>query len=709
MTSKTKMAPGLLNRWKQGDRPALMVAGFLGAVFYFFRFGFGFLNPGRVDWLLGMADTAFNQLAWTFFRYDSWHWPPGVVKTFMAPGGTTIGVADTLPLLAFPFKMISFLLPDTFQYAGLWLLTNHVLMAVFAVCLTGLFFRPLLPRFLAAGVLVLCPAWLIRDGHFALSAHWVYLAALWLYLKEGSGRPYIRWWILAAVAALIHPYPAVFTLCFLAADQARRWWITHEVSPVSAVISVGGGVAIVVTLWYLAGFLRIGHLPVGNLTEDALWSASFHALWDSQGRAFLLPALPLGNHEPFEGFVYLGAGGLLAVLASVVFGGGRKIGSRLVRHWPLALILMLCALYAYGPRTDLGDQLFRAQARFLWPHFYVLVAAGLMALARWNRPRWPVVIVAVMFVVQVIDLAPLFDRKTEYDAKSFTSRMQDPQWARAMAGADLLLTLPASTATTVFEDDFVDLTVMAHEFDVPTTAGFATRNYLGDIKAAEELARDFLFSNHPDPRTVGVVRRSHFAEMFPDFSSDLRCTDLDGFPVCFARDGGFRPDREYRVEAVGLADFLSAHMDKTLILVGKADVRGVLTRDAVELLAGLGSRIAQLPVGASYASIIVHGGLVFERMHPENAIEVTGERNSGMGPVRMVKEMNITSSGTGTGKYASVKVDGREILFNRDGLNIAVIDDRQEVLAVATFGDLGSLSGLAATAGGLVFTLVKVD
>jgi hypothetical protein len=92
-------------------------------------------------------------------------------------------------------------------------------------------------------------------------------------------------------------------------------------------------------------------------------------------------------------------------------------------------------------------------------------------------------------------------------------------------------------------------------------------------------------------------------------------------------------------------------------------------------------------------------------MHPENAIEVTGERNSGMGPVRMVKELNITSSGSGTGKYASITVDGREILFNRDGLNIAVLDDRQEVVAVATFGDLGSLSGLAARAGGLVFTL----
>ena len=706
-------ARDLVKYLQQGDRPALVTAGLLGGLFYWFRFGLGFLNPGRLDWLLGMGDTAFNQLAWTFFRYDSWRWPLGAVKTFMAPGGTTIGVADSLPLLAFPCKLFSFLLPDAFQYAGLWLLVNHVLMGVFAVRVAGLFFRPALPRFFAAGVLALCPAWLIRDGHFALSAHWVLLAALWLYLKpapaDGAGRPVIPWLVLLAVAALIHPYPAVFTFGFLVADQARRWWITREVSPVSALLTVAGGAAVLIVLWSQAGFLRIGQLPAGNLSEDALWSANLNAIWNSQGRGLLLPGLPQGNHDQFEGFVYLGAGGLLAALAMVVLGGGRKLWTRLARHWPLTLILTVWALYAFGPRTDLGDQLFRAQARFLWPHYYCLVAAGIAAVARLTRPRWPLILTAVFLVAQVVDLAPLFDRKTHYDAVEFTSRLKDPQWQQAMAEADLLLTSPSSTATTVFQEDFVELTILAHQAGVPTTAGFATRNYLGDIVAAKDLAQTFLFGGNPDPRTVGVLRRSHFAEMFPDFNSDLRCTDLDGFPVCFARDGGFRPDREYRVEAAGLADFLSVHLDKTLILVGKDDIRGVLTTDAVELLTGHGSRIAQLPPGASYVGIIVHGGLVFERMHPKNAIEVTGARNTGLGPVMIVNELNITSSGSDTGKYASVTVAGREVLFNRDGLNIAVLDNRQEVLAVATFGDPRALSGMAAITGGLVFTLVATQ
>ncbi len=701
------MNPGI----SKGDRPVLAVAAFLGGLFYFFRFGSGFLDPGRVDWLLGMADTAFSQLGWTFFRSDSWHWPPGAVETFMAPAGTTIGATDSLPLLAFPAKVISFLLPDPFQYAGLWLLVCHVLMAVFAMRVAGLYFRPLPSRFLAAGVLVLCPAWLIRDGHFALSSHWIILAALWLYLKpapEQRGRPCIAWWVLLGVAALIHPYPATLAFLFLTADQARRWWVAREVPPAAAVITVAGGVVVLAVLWSLAGFLRIGQLPAGNLDDARLWSAAWNALWNSQGRTLLLPGLPLGGHEPFEGFVYLGAGGLLAAMTAVLLGGGRRLGKRIARHWPLVVVLSLGAAYALGPRTDLGDQLYRAQARFLWPHFYVLTVAGLAAASRWPRSRLSLAMVAAIFLLQVIDLAPLYDRKSEYDAKGFTTRLQDPQWARAMDQADFLLTLPASTATTVFQDDFVDLALLAHETGISTTAGFAARNYLANIAAAEDLARDFLFSSSPDPRTVGVLRRSHFAEMFPDLEANLRCTDLDGFPVCFARRGGFRPEKEYRVQAVGLAPFLEAHRQQTLILVGMGDARGALTNDAVGWLAECGSGIASLSAGASYASIFVQGKLVFEQMNPHNAIEVTGLRGSGLGPLKIKRELRVTSSGTAPGGYASLLVDGREILFNRSGLNVAALDNDQNVIAVGTFAHPRDLPGMAAATGGLVFTLEPV-
>ena len=120
-------------------------------------------------------------------------------------------------------------------------------------------------------------------------------------------------------------------------------------------------------------------------------------------------------------------------------------------------------------------------------------------------------------------------------------------------------------------------------------------------------------------------------------------------------------------------------------MVGKGDSRSALTAEAVELLAARGSSIAQLPAGASYAGIIAHGELVFERMQPRNAIEVTGQKNSALGPVRISRELNITSSGTGNTEYASLTVAGREVMFNRDGMNVAVLTTGKRCLAVADF------------------------
>jgi len=700
----------LIKAWKQNDRPTLIAAGLLGGLFYWFRFGLGFLNPGRVDWLLGRSDTAFHYLGWIFFRSESWHWPLGAMKTYMAPYGTTIGLTDSVPLLALPLKALSFLLPATFQYAGLWLLLSHVLMGIFAVRVAGLFFRSIVPRLFAAGILILCPAFLLRDGHVALTAHWVLLAALWLYLRSaptgGKGGTAFPWLALMAVTALIHPYLTVMVFGFLAADQVRRRWVKRESHTTATLLTMVGGAAILLVLWYLAGFFRLGQQPVGDQSPDIRFTADFNAAWNSQGRSLLLPGSPSGSGDAFEGFNYFGAGGLLAALAAVLLGGGRKLAARIGRNWPLVLVLMVSGFFALVPREVLGQQMFRAQARFLWPLYYCLVTAGLAAISRSTRPRVPLVLTALLLAIQISDLAPLFDRKNEYENLGFTSRLKDPQWRQALDQADLLLTSPPSTASTVFLDDFVDLALLAHQSGARTTAGFAARSYQGNFAAADELTRAFTHGGNPDPRTVGVLRRSLFAEMFPDFTSDLRCTDLDGFPVCFARDGGFRPDREYRVETAGLAEFLTAHLEKTMILVGKDDVRRVLTGEAVELLTGLGSRIAQIPIGASYAGIIVHGGLVFERIHPKSEIQVTSFRNTEMGPVLMKKELNITSKGSFAGKYASVNLDGKEVLFNRDGLSIAVLDDLQEVLAVATFGDPRSLRGLAATTGGLVFTLV---
>ena len=83
-------------------------------------------------------------------------------------------------------------------------------------------------------------------------------------------------------------------------------------------------------------------------------------------------------------------------------------------------------------------------------------------------------------------------------------------------------------------------------------------------------------------------------------------------------------------------------------------------------------------------------------------------RSTRLGHLMIRKELSLTASGSETGGYASLTVEGREVMFNRDGLNVAVLDNDQNVLAVGVFTSQLSHNRPAVNEGGLVFSLERV-
>jgi len=112
----------------------LVVAGFVIA---FYLFGWEILNPKNISWLMAETDGAQYYLGWLFFRNEPWTFPLGLIQSYFAPIGTSIGLTDSLPLLAFPFKLVSGILPRDFQYFGIWIYVSYILQAVFAYLLMG--------------------------------------------------------------------------------------------------------------------------------------------------------------------------------------------------------------------------------------------------------------------------------------------------------------------------------------------------------------------------------------------------------------------------------------------------------------------------------------------------------------------------------------------------------------------------------------------
>ena len=107
----------------------------LGALVFVALYGVRVLNPTCVDWILNNAspDPSQHYLGWEFFRRSAVRLPYiGANYSAIYPYRTSILFTDSIPLLALLAKLFSPLLPQHFQYFGIWGLLCYALQGGFA-------------------------------------------------------------------------------------------------------------------------------------------------------------------------------------------------------------------------------------------------------------------------------------------------------------------------------------------------------------------------------------------------------------------------------------------------------------------------------------------------------------------------------------------------------------------------------------------------
>lgn len=110
----------------------------LGIAAFFLICGSRILNPQNIAWLAN-GDPAQHYLGWVFFRNSEWTFPIiGLNPNFGLEISSSIVFSDSNPLFAILFKLLSPILPKTFQYFGLWILLCFILQAVASYRLVSL-------------------------------------------------------------------------------------------------------------------------------------------------------------------------------------------------------------------------------------------------------------------------------------------------------------------------------------------------------------------------------------------------------------------------------------------------------------------------------------------------------------------------------------------------------------------------------------------
>jgi len=395
----------------------------VGALFFLWVAGTRALHPGEIGWLMRF-DWPVHFFGWHFFRHEPWHWPPGLITTYYAPLGTSIGFTDSIPLVAFALKPFGAWLPATFQYIGAWLLLCFTLQGLFAAWLVSRWSPRVSVQAAAAALFVMMPVLLIRIGHPALCSHWLLLWALVVASREGPARARLpEWAAIGLLGGLIHPYLAVMVLALLGAIA-----LTPSGVPVPRRLrSLAAALVATLAGWWAAGLFSVSGAE--SLSTEGLghYSMNLLAPITQTGWSLFLPDLPRATTgQDFEGFQYLGLGVLLLLAVAIPTalvtrpeaGAAARDASWHGFGGPLFLVALAMAVFSLSPRVTFASHvvvdlsgpwagrlaMFRATGRFFWPCAYLLLAWALSVLCTRLPPRITLTIALLVVGLEAVDL-----------------------------------------------------------------------------------------------------------------------------------------------------------------------------------------------------------------------------------------------------------------------------------------------------------------
>jgi hypothetical protein len=688
-----------------------IIGGLIGASIFFRIYGPGTLDPGRVDWLFNLGDNAQHYLGWVFYRNDPWTWPVGFSCSLGYPTGTCMCFTDSIPLLAIPFKIISPLLPATFQYFGLWTLLCFILQGAFAALILYEVTGSRLTAVIAPLFFCTADILLFRVFRYTpLTGQWIVLFALYLYfLNKRISRWNGLWPLVHIVAVLIQGYFFVMTFVVFCGTLLERYLADRKLMPIikSMAISL---ISSVLCMWIVGFFTAsVDMSDVGLGYFKANLNAFYNPL---NGWSRFFPALPLAEGTYAMNVNYLGFGIiLLAVigLAGLVYRNRKAFTCAFCNNWGLVLIIPILVIFALSNVVTLNDRVlfaynlpeplmrlwgvFRGTERMLWPVYYLVFVFAISQATRLNARKWVTgALLLAAFGIQWMEVAPQLQRfHTEFDQpQGKTTTLESNFWADAAGQYNSLVILPLSL------DNWARLTEYAAEYRMKINYSYYAR-YSPTLEPAAQAKMDELIMGKTRQGEMYILKSPELLHQVCNVFD--RPGDFLGFVNGeWVLGPGFnKQSAEYddvsttggkaNCENLSLPDFLAKYQNKLVILAAKEDVSS-LRNDTVSVALKSAGLEQGLPTssGSSYIGMAMRGKLVYENQ-AESKIEFSGQKGDKIYGATLPVNLQLTSAGRISGEEdAVIQVNGRDYSYHQNGLNVVVIDpDNGEILDTALY------------------------
>lgn len=535
----------------------------IGSICFGLIYGFDSLNIINDKWLLNAEDLNQHYIGWKFFRRSSWGFPIGLIDG-ITERPISIIYTDSIPIFAILFKLLSPILPNTFQYFGLWALSCFVLQTFFAMILLNAYIKEKLQVILGSIFFTLSPIILMRMFvHSSLGGNWLILAALsaWAHRKsiKGYKNNVMTWGGLMILAVSIHMYymPMIFAImcaCYLNRFLDNKNKSIGLLSITTISLSL---VSALITMLVLGAFYGEPSVLQMGVKE---YSANLNTFYNPQGFSLFMHDQLTVSVTQWEGYAYLGMGmivilslGAIGVLLNkdrvkVLFVGNKSTIISLIA------LIFICGGYALSPCITWNDKIlfdipwpnaiikvfsiFRATGRLIWPVYYIVFTIAMVLLTKVyvNKIRLIYIFIVVGILLQVIDLFPLLKTANDRIKVHYNySTIQDISWKELKGNFDEIEFITSFSRVGALNSLVSDYFSMKEVFDV---ANYACDNnmkindfYIGrrNARIIEETKYAHwkeLLSGEVDERTVYIFNKIPYA--LTD-NSNINIYECDGF------------------------------------------------------------------------------------------------------------------------------------------------------------------------------------
>ena len=729
---------------KNGILIALIAFAFL---VFCVRFDIRMLDVTNTEWLMHWSlDTGSYYLMENYYRQSAWHFPEiGLFTGYAYPTITAIGTNDIVSLFAVVTKIFSSILPQSFQYFGIWLLLCYFMQAFWSYH----FLKTLsvyrcknfseLEFFFASLFFITATPLLFRAGHPNMCMHAFFLAAFTNYFSFSTPqKKFYALWIIIGVATTIHLYTTAMLLLISLAttvDLFNRKKITFLQLTGANLISAG----IVGVLLYLLGFF---YLSFDTVQAEGFgnFSANLNTFFNSRGYSQIFSELKSSSFGQYEGFAYLGAGVffiLFFIFSNYIFIFFKKNSEKEFQKnnseknnsenfsekkfkidrpelYPILFVTGLFFIYALSLKIGWGDKLIyeyrlggftqkifnglRGSGRFIWPVFYLLLGFIFTSDFDFKKKSQQLrsIILIAAFLLQTYDTQKLY-HLNEQKIYTCTGDCLHEKWLPIIAESDRVILYKPYGWSYVHGDDFYSFTHAAQILNKPITNGYCARpDEATQSKYKEKLYALFSAGNLGDnDKSIIISNPERNAELVPLAQNNSCKTFLyDGY-LLTVPNGLTKtqkllsqlPDcKPVKIERETIADFLNKYKTETIFCVTEEEASYKLNDATRKAFTDVGiDKMKNFGWCQTLMAVIHHGYAIFGDIQPEGVHDISFSQGQILSGYIFKTSVQLQATGNIQKEKAALKIDGKSVSETHRGINFVVLDAAGKVIKCVNF------------------------